>query len=144
MPKVTYTESEGLYQSAGTGVQFETTPFSPVQTINTTPTTVDAPGVYLLSKADGNITVVMPTAASVPGGVFVFRQADAGPRQHVLTGSAEVGGKKVFCGQAGATPDTNGSRLQFPALQNSSVTLVSDGFSFALMAASGSMVIDQA
>lgn len=144
MPKVTYTESEGLYQSAGTGVQFETTPFSPVQTITTTPSTVDAPGVYLLSKADGDITVVMPTAASVPGGVFVFRQADAGPRRHQLTGSAEVGGKKVFCGQAGAIPDTSGSRLRLEALQNGSVTLISDGFNFCLAAASGSIAIDQA
>lgn len=144
MPKVNYTESAGLYQTSGTGIQFETTPFSPVQTITASPATVDAPGVYLLSKASGDITVVMPTAASVPGGVFVFRQADAGPRQHVLTGSAEVGGKKVFCGQAGAIPESNGSRLRFPALANSSVTLISDGFNFCLAAASGSMTIDQA
>jgi len=141
MPKVNYTESEGLYQTTGTGIQFETTPFSPVQTITATPATVDAPGVYLLSKADGDITVVMPLAASVPGGVFIFRQANASPRQHKLTGSAEVGGKKVFCGQAGATPDGFGSLVTFPALQNSSVTLVSDGFSFCLAAASGSIGI---
>ncbi len=140
MPKVNYTESAGLYQTTGTGIQFETTPFSPVQTI-TANATVDAPGVYLLNKSDANITVVMPLAASVPGGVFVFRQANASPRTHFLTGSAEVGGKRVFCGHIAATPDSNGSLLTFPALQNSSVTLISDGFSYCLAAASGSITI---
>ncbi len=141
MPKVTYTEAAGLYQTSGTGVQLETTPFSPVQTI-TANATVDAPGVYLLNKSDANLTVVMPTAASVPGGVFIFRQANGSPRTHFLTGSAEVSGKKVFCGQSGANPDTSGTKLTFPALQNSSVTLISDGFNFCLAAASGSMIID--
>ena len=142
MPKVVYTETNGLYQATGTGIQLETTPFTPIQTITDT-ATVDAPGVYLLNKSGGDIRINMPTAASVPGGVFVFRQANASPRQHFLTGSQEASGTKVFAGLLGAIPANRGGKLTFPALQNSSVTLISDGVSFCVMAASGSMTLSQ-
>lgn len=97
--------------------------------------TLTAPGVYTISGSDA-LTMIMPLASSVAGGMFVFRCASA--HAHVLTGSQEVVGTKVFAGIPGAIPEGQGSKLTLPAVVGSSVSLVSDGKSFLLMAASGS------
>jgi hypothetical protein len=143
MPKVVISDSQGLVQSAGTGVQIESSlRFSqlPTATVSaqTAAATLTAPGVYTLSGSTA-LTWVLPLAANVPGGVFVFRSASA--QAHALTGSQETNGTKVFAGMAGATPANQGSKLALEAVQGSSVTLVSDGLSFLVMAASGSCVI---
>jgi hypothetical protein len=147
MTKVVVTDSIGLYQvRGGTGVEINTpvtfTQFPTVAVVaKTAADTLVNPGVYTLSGGSPQ-TWVMPTAASVPGGTFVFRCLSA--QAHVLTGSQEAPGTKVFAGFPGGTPDANGSRLTLPAVIGSSVALVSDGVSFLLMAASGSCTIDGA
>jgi hypothetical protein len=98
--------------------------------------TLVSPGVYNLSASAGVLTMVMPMASAVAGGVFVFRSTS--PSAHILTGSQEAAGTKVFAGTPGATPDNLGSKLTLPAVVGSSVALISDGASFLLMASSGS------
>jgi len=143
MPKVTMNDSKGLVQSSGSGVEIDSTvsmtslPTTPVSA-KTVAETIVSPGAYTLSGA-GALTMIMPLASSVPGGTFVFRTASA--HAHILTGSQEANGTKVFAGQVGATPDTQGSKLTLSAIQGSSVALISDGASFLLMAASGSHAI---
>ena len=138
MPKVIYTETQGLYQTTGTGIEltsdslsFAALPTSPVQPI-VAGATVTSPGVYTIAGGSPT-TVVMPTAASVPGGVFVFRAASA--QRHLLTGSLEVGGTKVF-----SDATNRGSELKFAAGVSigDSVSLISDGKNFTVMSQSGS------
>jgi hypothetical protein len=143
MPKVTINDSQGLVQSTGSGVELNSTvsmtslPTTPVSA-KTAAETLVSPGAYTVSGSSA-LTMIMPQASSVPGGTFVFRTASA--HAHILTGSQEANGTKVFAGQAGATPDTQGSKLTLSAVQGSSVALISDGASFLLMAASGSHAI---
>ena len=144
MPKVTIDGSKGLVQETGSG--FEVNSSISLSSLPTTSVvaksaaeTIGSPGVYTLSSSVAAITMVMPTAASVPGGVFVFRSTSA--HAHALTGSLEADGVKVFAGQAGATPDGHGSKIALDSAEGSSVALVSDGKSFLVMAASGSCVI---
>lgn len=143
MPKVTINDSQGLVQTSGSGLEINTSvafTTAPTVAVNsqTAAGTLTSPGVYTLSGSTA-LTWVMPLASSVPGGTFVFRSTSA--HAHILTGSQEVVGTKVFAGQAGATPDTQGSRLTLASTQGSSVALISDGASFLLMAASGSCTI---
>jgi hypothetical protein len=146
MPKLTYTPEKGLVQEAGSGVVFQTDtvsftslPFTPVQAI-TAAATVTSPGVYTISGSAA-LPVVMPLAATHPGGTFIFRTVSA--QAHYLTGSAEATGTPVFAGQAGATPAGVGSKLNFPAIEGSSVVLVSDGRRFCITAGSGSMSLSE-
>jgi len=83
----------------------------------------------------------MPLASSVPGGIFVFR--DISGHAHALTGSQETVGTKVFAGMPGATPANSGAKLTFPAVANTSVALISDGKSFLVTAASGSITLGE-
>lgn len=150
MPKVTISDSQGLVQSEGSGVEFNSSvsinssismsklPTS-VVSAQTANATLVSPGVYTVSGS-GVVTMTMPLASGVPGGLFVFRCASA--HAHVLTGSQETSGTRVFAGQPGATPDTQGSKLTLPAVVGSSVALISDGVSFLLSAASGSCTIN--
>ena len=143
MPKVVISDSQGLVQSSGSGVEinssvrFSTLPTATVSA-QTETATLTSPGVYTLSGSAA-VTWVMPTAASVPGGMLVFRSASA--HAHAVTGSQETNGTKVFAGMAGATPANQGSKLALEAVQGCSVALVSDGLSFLVTAASGSCVI---
>jgi hypothetical protein len=149
MPKVTINDSQGLVQSSGSGVEFNSSVSinSPVSMTSLPTTAVSAktaaetlvsPGAYTVSGSSA-LTMIMPQASSVPGGTFVFRTASA--HAHILTGSQESSGTKVFAGMPGATPDAQGSKLTLSAVQGSSVALISDGASFLLMAASGSHTI---
>jgi len=143
MPKVTISDSQGLVQSAGSGLQINSSisltslPTTAVSS-QTSAGTLNVPGVYTLSGSSA-LTWVMPLASSVAGGTFVFRSASA--HAHVLTGSQETSGTKVFAGMAGATPANEGSALALENVQGSSVALISDGNKFLVMAASGSCVI---
>lgn len=145
MSRVVISDATGIFQIRdGSGVEISSpVTFSSFPTVavaaQTAPATLVNPGVYTLSGGSAQ-TWVMPTAASVPGGTFIFRCLSA--HAHVLTGSQEAPGTKVFAGFPGGTPDTNGSRLTLPAVVGSSVALVSDGVSFLLTAASGSCTID--
>lgn len=147
MPKVVYTSGKGLVQQKGSGVQFETLPFSTIQAQNVSSGSVTFPGVYTVSGGYGvgagnsYISTVMPTAASVPGGFFTFRALSADA--HIFTGSSETSGTKVFAGTPGASGALagQGSQIRLPAVVGSSVTLVSDGVNYTVVAASGSYTI---
>jgi len=114
---------------AGT-VSMAATPTTTVQALAAS-ASITSPGVYSL----GNVTpsgYTLPTPASVPGGVFSFRITTA--QAHFLTGSAADTLGKFLTDGSGA-----GSRLTFasPVVGNS-LTLISDGSSFCVMARSGS------
>lgn len=147
MPKVTISDSKGLVQTSGAGLEINTTAaFSTFPTVSvnakTATGTVAAPGVYTVSGSGAGITLTMPLASTVPGGIFVLR--DVSGHAHVLTGSLETGGTKVFAGMAGATPANSGAKLTFPGTLGTSVALISDGKSFLVSAASGSFTLGEA
>ena len=139
MAKVTFSDAVGMKtEKDGNGVVFETSPRASTQTI-TAATTLAAGGVYVVS-GNSAVTVTMPLAASVPGSTFIFRSTSA--HAHVLTGSQETAGTKVFAGMFGVSGvNGQGSSLALNATQGSSVALVSDGASFLLHALSGSCTI---
>lgn len=143
MPKVIIDPIKGLYEVDGSGVEinvpvtYSTNPVSSVSN-QTAANTLTSAGVYTLSGSSA-LTWVMPVVSSVPGGVFVFRNASA--HTHILTGSQESNGTTVFSGMPGATPDGKGSMLRMPATVGSSVALISDGASFLIMASSGSVTL---
>lgn len=100
-------------------------------------------GVVTLSGSAA-LTFVMPTAASCPGSMFVVRTTSN--HAHVLTGSQEVNGTKVFSILASGSATNNGSALTFPLAGAAgtptgggpSVALLSDGKNFLVIGASGS------
>ena len=148
MPKLTYDATRGLVQESGSGVVFNSDsitftsmPISSVQAIATS-ATVTSPGVYTVSGSAGVLSVVMPLASAVPGAQFVFRTLSADA--HILTGSQETNGTKVFAGIPGSSVAgvaAQGSRLTLPGVLGSSVALVSDGKSFLVAGLSGSCTI---
>ena len=146
MPKVVISNSKGLIQESGSGVEINssvtmsTLPKTSVSALTAETTVVD-PGVYTVSGS-GVLTMTMPLAADVPGGLFVFRSASA--HAHALTGSQESNGVLVFAGMAGATPANQGSKIALDSKEGSSVALISDGKSFLVTAASGSCTISGA
>jgi len=149
MPKVIINDSKGLVQESGSGLTVDSSVSisSPVTMSALPKTTVAAqtasstiadPGVYTISGSSA-LTMTIPLAANVPGGLFVFRAASA--HAHVLTGSQEANGTLVFAGMPGAIPANQGSALTLPAVVGSSVALISDGKSFLVTAVSGSCTI---
>ena len=139
MPKVTYDASRGLIQEAGSGVQLETLPYSPVQTISTTANnTGSLPGVYEFTNTGGVSTLQMPLASAYPGGVYVFKNGTGVARNNVITGSGEAGGTKVF---TNAVDSQIGSSLQLNNIAGSSVAVISTGVSFLVLASSGSVTV---
>ena len=140
MPKVTYTSGKGLVQEAGAGFELESTPFTSVQPITTTLSSITSPGVYTVSGVSAALTTFVPNPSSIPGGIVVVRAVGTG-RAHILTGSSGVAGVNIFAGMAGATPNNLGQKITFPAATGASVSLISDGLSYCVMAASGTMTI---
>lgn len=116
-------------------------PYSPTATVQaqTADATLRYGGVYTLS-GNAVITMTMPFASAVPGARFIFRCASA--HAHILTGSQETAGTKVFAGIAGATGGTQGSKLALPNIVGSSVVLECDGVNFLVSAMSGSCTIN--
>jgi len=143
MPKVVYNAAQGLVQQAGSGVELNTNslsfsalPFSPVQAITTTGTSIAAPGVYTVSGASA-LTTTMPTPASIPGGMVIVRAVSN--KAHILTGSADVAGVNIFRSSPMTTPNVTGQKFTFAATVGETVTLVSDGLAFCIAAGSGSI-----
>lgn len=140
MPKVKYTAAQGLVQETGRGVQLETLPYSPVQTISTVANnTGSLPGVYEFTNTSGVSTLQMPLASSYPGGVYIFRNGTGVTRANILTGSGEAAGTKVFTNGVDAQI---GSKITLNNVAGSSVALVSTGVSFLVLANSGSLTVD--
>ena len=136
MPKVTYTSTKGLVQEGGSGITFESTPSSAVQAITATGA-VTLPGIYTISGSS-ILTVTMPLASAYPGGVYSFRNASV--HAHLLTGSTEALGTRVFAGPStGAAANSNGAKLTFSNVVGCGATMISDGANFCVMANSGTL-----
>lgn len=90
-------------------------------------------GVVTISGT-GALKMVMPTAASCPGSMFIFRTLSA--HAHILSASQESNGTKAF-----TDGDANGSRITFGAAVGNSLAMVSDGVSFLLLQKSGSFTL---
>ena len=136
MPKVVYTSTKGLVQEGGSGITFESTPSSAVQAI-TAAGAVTLPGIYTISGSS-ILTVTMPLASAYPGGVYSFRNASV--HAHLLTGSTEALGTRVFAGPStGAAANSNGSKLTFSNVVGCGATMISDGANFCIMANSGTL-----
>ena len=143
MPKVVYTAAQGLVQSAGSGVELNTTslnfsslPFSPVQAITTNLATIATAGVYTVSGASA-LTSSLPDPSSIPGGMVIVRAISN--KAHVLTGSAAVAGVNIFRSSPLATANVVGQKFTFAATVGETVTLISDGLAFCVAAGSGSI-----
>lgn len=97
-------------------------------------TTGDA-GVFNISGSSA-LTVTMPLASSCAGAMLTFRATSKDA--HVLTGSAEALGTKVFCDAT-----TVGASLTFKtSVVDEAVSLLSDGAHFMVMGCmSGSYTI---
>ena len=136
MASTTINDSQGVITTSGTGlsiqnnVQMSSLPTSPVQALTSSDTIVN-PGVYTVSGS-AVLTLTMPLASSVPGGLFVFRTISV--HAHALTGSAESSGTRVF-----TDGTTLGSRVALTAVAGNSVSLISDGKNFCVLAKSGSL-----
>ena len=137
MAKIVISNSTGIQQFDGdSGLQIDSSlSKSPLMssTALTAATTLVDGGLYTVSGG-GALTMVMPLASSVPGAQFIVRNLSA--HAHALTGSAEAGGTKVF-----TDGTSRGSKIALAAAVGNSVTLVSDGVNFCVMANSGSLTI---
>ena len=145
MPKLTYTAAKGLVQEAGSGISFESTPFSPAQVV-TNDATITTPGVYVLSSSDGTgaNAFTLPSVSAYPGANFVFRLGSNDASY--LTGSG-ADQAPVFTGRQLAAPGTMtakvGSKLAFTGISGQSVILVSDGLRYCVVGGSGSFTLSE-
>jgi len=136
MPKVTIT-STGLNQTKeGSGLEITAAlTQSPKYDVTalTAAATLTKGGVYTIA-GDGALAVTLPLAADVPGSFFTLRAASA--HAHFLTGSAESAGTTAL-----TDGTSKGSKLALAAAVGNSVTVVSDGKNFCVMANSGSLTL---
>lgn len=137
MPRVTYNTTQGLVQSAGSGISFtvgsggfslDALPTSPVQA-KTASTSVTTPGVYTLSGTSA-LTLTLPAPSAVPGGVFVLRNLSA--KAHVLSGT---GGVNFTDGTV------MGGQIALAAAVGNSVSVISDGLNYCVLAKSGTLTL---
>jgi len=89
------------------------------------------PGVYTISNPT-EAGVFLPNPSTMPGGVVVFRSLGTAGKQHFLTGSASDALGKFLTNGTGA-----GSKLTIGSGVGHSVSLISDGLSFCVIAVSG-------
>lgn len=114
-------------------------------------TSITVGGVYTVSSSgSGAKQIQFPTAASVPGAIFIVRAASADA--HSITSSAgESQGARVFCAVSGSTlggasPVLSGSEYILAGNDGAigtgqignSVAFICDGVNFCRMAGSGS------
>lgn len=132
--KVTITSEKGLVQdSAGSGFEVDQMPTSAVKA-KTDSFTASVPGVYTIT-AGAAVTGTLPAASSVPGGIFTFRNGDA--NANCLTGSAADAGASVF--RFVTVAPTLGGKFNLPASTGASVSLISNGLHYTVMAGSGTL-----
>lgn len=108
--------------------------------------TLAAKDAGVLTLSGSAITVVtMPLASACPGAFFTIRTTSN--HAHILTGSQETNGTKVFSLLAsGSATNFNGSAITFPLAGAAgaatgggpSVAMISDGKNFLIIGASGS------
>jgi len=149
--KTTISDGKGVVESKGTGttiknavtltsaVTLDTLPKATLQA-KTAAATLTEPGAYTVSGSAA-FDLIMPLASAVPGGVFVLRTLSE--HAHGLTGSAETSGTTVFCNRPDtAISGTNGSKIAVLNEVGASLTVISDGLNFCLLAASGTVTIN--
>ncbi len=120
----------GVASTFNNTVSMVYTPSTTVQTIAASGS-ITYPGVYTITNATP-AGVFLPNPSTIPGGVVVFRTLGAAGQQHFLTGSsADNLGKFLTNGTS------NGSKLTIGGTIGHSVSLVSDGLSFCVIAVSG-------
>ena len=134
MPKVTINDSKGLLVEAGSGFYVASNPIASLQS-QTAANTI-TPGVHLVSGTASAITLTLPLASAVPGGLFVVRSASV--HAHILTGT-DSGSECIVAPITGALgKQQTGSRLTFTSGVGNSVSLLSDGKNFLVTSQSGS------
>ncbi|MAG25292.1 hypothetical protein CMI47_06900 [Candidatus Pacearchaeota archaeon] len=143
MPKVKITNSKGLVQEKGSGVEFAESPVYGVTSL-TANTTVTAGGVYTFNSTSP-LTATLPKAADVPGSVWTFRSLTS--PVHSLTGS-DVDGRSIFCAAGFPTREGSGSvvdrrgdggQLKLTGTVGAAVTLICDGRQYQVLASSGTL-----
>jgi len=142
MPKVKITNSKGLVQSPGKGLEFETTPTLTVSG-KSAAFTVSQGGLYTVT-AGGAVNVTMPLASDVPGQMFIIRNGDA--NANVVTGSSAWGDKKApFYGNFrnaaafSGVDQATAVKITLEAASGSQVTMISDGNKYCVLAVSGAV-----
>ena len=90
-------------------------------------------GVVTLSGSTISL-LVMPLASDCAGALFTVRSVSA--FAHILTGSQEVNGTKVF-----TDGTSQGSRATLAAVVGSSAALLSNGKNFLILGNSGSVTL---
>ena len=141
MPKVKITDAKGLVQESGTGLQVDgDSVFNGGSRLGVTAltgnSTLTRGGVFTLSMGSA-ITTTLPAASSVAGSVFVFRNLTA--QAHILTGSDS--GVASFNGLQTATGSVryeSRGKVTLGAVIGNSITLLSDGRAYQVLATSGS------
>jgi hypothetical protein len=151
MPKVKITDSKGLVQTAGKGIEFESTPTMTTHA-RTTAFTASAGGLYTIT-AGGAVTVSLPLASACAGQMFIFRNGDASA--NIISGNVGEGGSavpiygNVMTSSVIIDPEQNNVTnirnisayaLTLAAAAGAAVTLVSDGNKFCVLANSGTIV----
>ena len=157
MPKVTMSDAKGLTQKKGSGVEIKSSDVTIRSTLTvsgtvnkmhvaltavscSSATKINHAGFYPLSGGAA-FTVTLPKASAMGGGALTFRNVSA--HAFILTGSQESNGHQVISGPvytaAGASSVDQGSKLTFPAVANTSVHMVSDGFNWLVLNCSGTM-----
>ena len=129
----------GIIQEPGSGFEGSITVVnSRTRTASATVTSQDV-GINILSASQGALTMTMPTAASAPGNLFIFRSTS--PSAHVITSSQDTGNVIVhgIIGGAINVTGVNASKVTFPAVAGSSLLLISDGANWVVHGGSGSM-----
>jgi len=146
MPKTVINNAQGVNVKSGNGTSIKNAATfsgdivqatSPVTTLQakTAAATLTQPGTYTISGSAA-LSMVMPLASAVPGGVFSFRAISA--HAHTITGSAETSGVTVFCDPPGAG-STHGSKMSLGGDVGNSAVVISDGKNFCVLAGSGSL-----
>ena len=122
--------STGASLTVSVPATFTYLPETTVQTIAASGS-ITHPGVYTISNPT-EAGVFLPNPSTIPGGVVVFRSLGAAGKQHFLTGSASDTLGKFLTNGTGA-----GSKLTIGSGVGHSVSLISDGLSFCVLAVSG-------
>ena len=143
MPKVKVTNSKGLVQEPGSGIEFAEAPVYDVTSL-TANATVSRGGVYTFNSTSP-LTATLPKAADVPGSLWTFRSLTS--PVHSLTGS-DVDGRSIFCAAglgaregSGSLPDhrLDGGQLKLTGTVGAAVTLLCDGRQYQVLASSGTL-----
>ena len=169
MPKVKITNSKGLVQEGGNGIEFEEAPVFKVKA-NTADFTVGVGGVYTLSGTGASpaLTATMPSVASTAGATFIMRSLSqgaghgfggSGHARHTLTGSSAdssdvelfvlSGSRNAGFGMSsslrphamGSTVDGAGQKLSWGDSAGDSIMIESDGSKFHVTPFTGTLAM---